>query len=118
MHRTRNAAYSQGYREFESPPLRQKFFASNPVPFVSGKFLCPKPRFTLGHALLLYAQELTSQPFLCIQFMKLKFDPAKSERNQRERDLPFERVYDFDISFRKANEREAEKFGLPQKRYQ
>jgi uncharacterized DUF497 family protein len=50
--------------------------------------------------------------------MKLKFDPAKSERNQRERDLPFERVYDFDISFRKANEREAEKFGLPQKRYQ
>lgn len=23
MHRTRNAAYSQGYREFESPPLRQ-----------------------------------------------------------------------------------------------
>ena len=23
MHRTRNAAYSQGYRGFESPPLRQ-----------------------------------------------------------------------------------------------
>ena len=93
--------------------------------------------------------------------MKLKFDPAKNERNQRERDLPFERVHEFDfeaaiihtderfdypeprfiaigylenrlhvlvfaeegnslrvISFRKANEREAEKFGLPQKRYQ
>ena len=93
--------------------------------------------------------------------MKLKFDPTKSERNQRERDLPFERAHDFDfetaiiytderfdypeprfiaigylenrlhvlvfaeerdslrvIRFRKANEREAEKFGLPQKRYQ
>ncbi len=23
MHRTRNAAYPQGYREFESPPIRQ-----------------------------------------------------------------------------------------------
>ncbi len=93
--------------------------------------------------------------------MKLSFDPAKSERNRRERDLPFERVHDFDfetaiiytderfdyaeqrfiaigylderlhvvvfaeeedslrvISFRKANEREAEKFDLPQKRHQ
>ena len=92
--------------------------------------------------------------------MKLSFDPAKSERNRRERNLPFERVYEFDfetaefyvderfdypeprfigvgylddrlhvlvfaeledclrvVSFRKANEREAEKFGLPQKRY-
>ena len=92
--------------------------------------------------------------------MKLSFDPAKSDRNRRERNLPFERARDFDfatalfyaverfdypeprfiavgylddrlhslvfaeledslrvISFRKANEREAEKFGLPQKRY-
>jgi hypothetical protein len=92
--------------------------------------------------------------------MKLSFDPAKSERNRRERNLPFELVRHFDfatalymaderfdypeprfigvgylddrlhvlvfaeledsfrvISFRKANEREAEKFGLPQRRY-
>jgi uncharacterized DUF497 family protein len=27
----------------------------------------------------------------------ISFDPAKSERNARERDLPFERVYEFDF---------------------
>jgi uncharacterized DUF497 family protein len=29
--------------------------------------------------------------------MRIEFDPAKSERNERERDLPFERVADFDF---------------------
>ena len=28
--------------------------------------------------------------------MKIEFDPAKSEKNARERDLPFERAADFD----------------------
>ena len=30
LHRTRNAAYSQGYREFESPPLRQRIVSRHP----------------------------------------------------------------------------------------
>lgn len=30
--------------------------------------------------------------------MRIEFDPAKSERNRRERGLPFERATDFDFS--------------------
>lgn len=109
-----------------------------------------------------YPERWTISDFVYRQdyVMKLSFDPAKSEHNRRNRNLPFERARHFDfgtalyladarfddpdqrfvgvgylddrlhvlvfaaledsldvISFRKANEREAEKFGVPQKRY-
>jgi uncharacterized DUF497 family protein len=45
----------------------------------------------------------------------LSFDPIKSERNARERGLPFDRVYDFD--FDTAVIREDLRFLYPERRF-
>jgi uncharacterized protein len=44
--------------------------------------------------------------------MKIDFDPIKNEKNIRERGLSFERAAEVD--FRKANEREATRYGKAQ----
>jgi uncharacterized protein len=47
--------------------------------------------------------------------MEIAFDPAKSERNERERGLPFDRVYDFD--FDTAAIKEDLRFTYPERRF-
>lgn len=47
--------------------------------------------------------------------MEIAFDPAKSERNERERSLPFDRVYDFD--FDTAVIKEDLRFAYPERRF-
>jgi uncharacterized DUF497 family protein len=46
--------------------------------------------------------------------MKIEFDPAKSERNARERGLPFELVWDFD--WETAEYEEDARFSYPERR--
>lgn len=47
--------------------------------------------------------------------MEISYDPAKSERNVRERGLPFDRVYDFD--FDTAVIKEDQRFAYPERRF-
>lgn len=47
--------------------------------------------------------------------VEITYDPAKSERNARERGLPFDRVYDFD--FDRAVIKEDKRFAYPEKRF-
>ncbi|WP_245974030.1 BrnT family toxin [Bosea caraganae] len=47
--------------------------------------------------------------------MEITFDPAKSERNERERGLPFDRAYDFD--FDSAVIKEDLRFAYPERRF-
>lgn len=47
--------------------------------------------------------------------ISLSFNPAKSERNRRERNLPFERAYDFD--FETAEFFSDQHFDFPERRF-
>ena len=47
--------------------------------------------------------------------VEITYDPAKSERNARERGLPFDRVYDFD--FDRAAIKEDVRFVYPERRF-
>jgi len=46
--------------------------------------------------------------------IRISYDPIKSERNARERGLPFDRVYHFD--FDRAVIREDKRFAYPERR--
>jgi uncharacterized DUF497 family protein len=47
--------------------------------------------------------------------VEITYDPAKSERNARERGLSFDRAYDFD--FDRAVIKEDERFAYPERRF-
>ena len=103
-HRPRDAA-----NQHPATPFTERFFGSR-----TDTAECTEKE---SAARYLYSQKLLPKSIFVstLNIFEFSFDPAKSERNRRERNLPFERARDFD--FAAASFYADERFDYPEPRF-